>query len=117
MLYEVITIRALDVDYLQMEYCSFSNTIQAGFIVADEVDVNYSIFESNTLGLNIVITSYSIHYTKLYEMNWLQQHVALSLTAVLVLVTFLALYGVTSWRTRTGLRSRLEHLEKSLKFV
>lgn len=48
-------------------------------------------------------------------MNWLQQHAALSLTAVLVLVTFLALYGVTSWRTRTGLRSRLEHLEKSLK--
>jgi len=47
--------------------------------------------------------------------NWLQQHAALSLTAVLILVTFLALYGVTSWRTRAGLRSRLEHLEKSLK--
>jgi hypothetical protein len=47
--------------------------------------------------------------------NWLQQHASLSLTAALILVIFLALYGITDWRTRTGLRSRLEHLEKSLK--
>lgn len=47
--------------------------------------------------------------------NGLQQHATLSLTAILVLVSFLALYGVTDWRIRAGLRSRLEHLEKSIK--
>ncbi|GGG15612.1 hypothetical protein [Paenibacillus aceti] len=47
--------------------------------------------------------------------NGLQQHATLSLTAILVLVAFLALYGVTDWRIRAGLRSRLEHLEKSIK--
>ena len=44
------------------------NSSNKGLIVmANEVSATLSIYEMNNVTLNTVITSYSIHYTKLYE--------------------------------------------------